>query len=383
MVHFNHASSSAGDSLLMNRVIEGLPNSILEKAKVERTPATLQIHATGKEIELDVRIQAVSLNHKGKLLLNVETTRVLNSSLKYSELHLRNFKAFQGNEIVLCSSRWRIALFQHGEFGGLSGHRAVITKTNGEEYEVKELEEVLTILKLFLTFLACDYQVPTVVIGYDSLNRIVCGQIGKFRVKAPPANWFDRTGKISSNWGHLFPAFWSQWKKHPHEIAIMIDYYVSSATMARCGLVKDAVAKSYEALEFLAGLVLNHPDPDDYAKNIAKALEKYDIPHRKLRKSKNPQTKQIMQDLGISGSGYQLINSVRNYITHPMEKGDPQTAKKMYRNYFDSDYARYYYVFDLSQFYFEYLFLKAYCDYTPPLESLHRLLAEISERLYV
>ncbi len=150
--------------------------------------------------------------------------------------------------------------------------------------------------------------------------------------------------------------------------------------MERCGLIKDAVAKSYEALEFLSGLILSDPDPKDYAQNIAKALKDYDIPNRKLQISSNPETTKIMRDLGISGSGFQLINSVRNYVTHPMEKKNPKATKALYRDYLDTEFAPYLFVHDLSQFYLEYLFLKAFCDYTPPR---HRYLIEYDERRYL
>lgn len=380
-IHFYHDSSPTEKSYLMSRVIKGLPNPIFERAKVERTPATIQISTPEGNLEHDVRILGVLSDREGILLLKDNITIVRNSLLKYAELHLTNFKNFIGNSVVLCGDEWRITLVKLR--GGASdvGHRARIERSNGGEFKVEELEEVLDVLRFFLTFVACKYQFPTTVIGYDSHHQVVCGKIGGFTFTKPLANWFDRIG-TNPEGVHLesiFPAFWSKWQTSPEEIAIIIDYYVSSATMERCGLLRDAVAKSYEALEFLAGLALSNPDPDDYPRNIAKALKEYDIPNHKLRNSRNPQTVQMMQDLGISGSGFQLINCVRNYITHPMEKGDPQTTKALYREYFDTEFTPYLFVYDLSQFYLEYLFLKSICEYTPPL---YRYLIEYEERRY-
>jgi len=380
-IHFYHDSSPIEESYLISRIIKGFPNPVLERAKVERTHATIQISTPEGDLEHDVRILGVLSEREGILLLKDKITIVRNSVLKYAELHLTNFKNFIGNRVVLCGDEWRIALVKHRGAGSYVGHRVRIERKNGGEFKVEELEKVLDVLRFFLTFVAGNYQFPTAVIGYDSHDQVVCGQIGGFTFTKPPANWFNRIGTNPEgvHLERIFPAFWSKWQTSPEEIAIIIDYYVSSATMERCGLLKDAVAKSYEALEFLAGLVLSSPDPDDYARNIAKALKEYEIPNHKLRNSRNPQTVQMMKDLGISGSGFQLINCVRNYITHPMEKRDPQTTKTLYREYFDTEFAPYLFVYDLSQFYLEYLFLKAICEYTPPL---HRHLIEYEERRY-
>lgn len=368
-IQFNLTTQSTEEYHPFSDLLSASPSPVFQQASVERTPATLRICRPEGDYEIDVRILAAVSAREGILLLNSRTVIVQKSRLKYADLHLRNFKDFIGKSLVLFGEEWKITLVQLGVFGDRSGHTARIERKDGEEFEVDELEKVLNILQYFLTFVACNYQFPTAVIGYNSFEQVVCGRIGRFDSRNPLANWFNRIGTNpeSVHLRNIFPAFWSKWQESPEEVAIIIDYYVSSATMERCGLLKDAVAKSYEALEFLAGQVLNNPNPKDYPQNIAKALKENSVPHRKLRESNNPQTLKMMRDLGISGSGFQLIYNVRNYITHPMEKGDPQTTKYLYREYFDTEYTPYLYVYDLSQFYLEYLFLKAFCGFAPPL----------------
>lgn len=125
-IHFYHDSSPTEKSYLMSRVIKGLPNPIFERAKVERTPATIQISTPEGNLEHDVRILGVLSDREGILLLKDNITIVRNSLLKYAELHLTNFKNFIGNSVVLCGDEWRITLVKLR--GGASdvGHRARI-----------------------------------------------------------------------------------------------------------------------------------------------------------------------------------------------------------------------------------------------------------------
>ena len=82
----------------------------------------------------------------------------------------------------------------------------------------------------------------------------------------------------------------------------------------------------------------------------------------------------LCRDLNVGNyQGPYLLNTVRSYVPHPLERGTAAEVKSRHISYLDDDPMNYVYLHDLSQFYFEYTFLKlcgySLGDYRPLLET--------------
>ena len=245
-------------------------------------------------------------------------------------------------------------------------HTGHISKSNEEEFEFGEMDDLLTGLTTFFAFVSCAYRHPTAVIGEDPQGKAVWGQIGRFDFMPRSTNWFDNGSCAPATvyLESLFPKFWEQWQRHPEKLYSVIESHINSKVMRQAGLPKEAVATSYSGLDVLANLILTDPDPNDSVANVCKALDCYDIPHRRLRKSETPITTQLATRLGVGKSGPHVIYSVRNYVVHPL---DPATdaIKQLHLEYLDDSYSPYFYLHDLCQFYLEYLLLIGLCGWQP------------------
>ena len=71
--------------------------------------------------------------------------------------------------------------------------------------------------------------------------------------------------------------------------------------------------------------------------------------------------------------GSYLLNTVRNYVIHPLDPKIHAQIKKTLVEHLDADKARYAYLHDLSQFYLEYTLLK-YCNCDVGVNNHRRLL---------
>ena len=246
------------------------------------------------------------------------------------------------------------------------GHSGYISKPAEVEFEISEMEDLLTGLSSFFAFVSCAYRHPTAIIGEDSQGKAAWGQIGRFDLMPRSTNWFDNNNCAPATvyLESLFPRFWEQWQSHPEELYSVIESHINSKVMRQAGLPKEAVAASYAGLDVLANLILTDPDPNDSVANVCKALDCYGIPHRRLRRSETPITTQLASKLGVGKSGPHVIYSVRNYVVHPL---DPTTdaIKQQHLDYLDDSYSPYFYLHDLCQFYLEYLLLIGLCDWRP------------------
>lgn len=266
------------------------------------------------------------------------------------------------HHIVLDSGNgWKIRLTRDEKpTRGLIGHTGLIERSEGGEYGTDELGDLLNGLKYFFAFVAGAYCHPTVVIGYDSQNRPVWGQIGRFaaaRHRLP--NWFNNG---SVRMGHaleeLFPSFWNRWIDHKDAMVAVIECYVHSNAMRKAGVPNDAVAKSYAGLEILASLTLKKTIDGSTSKEIHQVLCKQQIPHFLLTQDKTPTMARLSKDLGESEMrGAHLLGGVRNYVAHPLDRDLPAEVKEKYLKYLDADPVNYPYLHDLSQFYLEYALL--------------------------
>ena len=234
-------------------------------------------------------------------------------------------------------------------------------------------------LHYFFAFTTGIYCLPTVVIGYDTNNKRVWGQIGKFEGRQwHPRNWFNNSAipKVGRILEELFPEFWRKWTDKQAEIIAVIESYVDSNAMRKAGVPNRAMATSYAGLEVLAGLVLNKTISGNSDKEISKVLSKpcYKIPNTNIEESINPVTTRVRKELGVcEEQGPYLLNTVRNYVVHPLDRKRRAQIKEMPAKHLDADKTQYVYLHDLSQFYLEYMLLK-YCNYDVGVDNHRRLL---------
>ena len=135
------------------------------------------------------------------------------------------------------------------------------------------------------------------------------------------------------------------------------------------------MATSYAGLEVLAGLASEKTIGGGSDKEICKVLSDYQIPHTNIKESKNPVATRIRKELGVcQKQGPYLLNKVRNYIVHPLERKTQAQIKEILSTYLDADKIQYVYLHNLSQFYLEYMLLK-YCKFDVGADNHRRLLA--------
>lgn len=262
-------------------------------------------------------------------------------------------------------TEWEIILTRDAESTrNQVSHSGLITRENGEEFKVEEVDDLLAGLTHFFTFVSCAYRHPTAIIGEDSSGRTVWGQIGKFEMMRRSVNWFNNDSSIAAT-GYLeslFPKFWDKWRAHPEKLTAIIESHINSKAMQQAGLPKEALATSYSGLELLASVVLNNSKNN--IANVCKALDSHSIPHLHLDPSETPKTAQLASNLGKSSSGPRLIYDIRNYVTHPQDRRS-NTIKQAYLEQLDDAYSPYFYLNDLCQFYLEYLLLIGLCGWKP------------------
>ena len=282
---------------------------------------------------------------------------------------------------------WSITITKENlETRGSKAHNGVITKEDGNEYSVDELIDVLSVLESFFTFVVGDYCLPTVAIGYGVGGSPLWGQIGRFTSNPPKSfNWFanPQNMTLGSHLEVLFPKFWQTWIGKGKEVSEAIDLYVRSARLRRDGYLVGAITDSYAGLETLASLVLGQTIVGASAGKIDQALKSKGIPHRCLKSLNLPVFENVCKTLNVSsGKGVFVLSEVRNYDPHPLGKGADAQIKPDLYELIHNNLSLLVYLHDLSQFYFEYLFL-AYCvgndtKAEPGHGRFRRLLAELN-----
>ncbi len=285
----------------------------------------------------------------------------------------------QVNIVLKTDTGWMITLTKDDEeTRGCISYSGLITRTEEEEFSVKELSHLLEGLTYFLSFAGSAFRHPTAVIGYDSENVVTWGQIGKFTHKPSSTNWFvnDSMRPATVYLERLFPRFWSAWEKHQNEVNRIIEYYINSEAVQRAGLPREAVATSYAGLDMLAHLLISNPARDSSTRVVERALEQFNVPDPCLDASRTPVTARLATVLGLNRSGVPLLNSVRNYVVHPLQRNS-HTFKTQHSELLDNSYSEYFHVHDLSQYFLEYLLLQGLCSYTP---ERYRRLSETINR---
>ena len=400
---------------------------LLERAWLESDPVTLQLHTSSLPFQpqvgpkLQAKVFYAGYQHRGTLVLDRNRVTIQDSPLKSAEFCLVDFPDFitperqrssiagigtpereklqsvatalggdasvkihpSPHRIVLDSGDgWNIVLTKdEQQTRGLVSHTGLVTRSDGREYETGELDDILEGLKYFFAFIAGVYCHPTIVIGYDSRNLPVWGEVGRFEAgRDRLVNWFNngKSVPLGVYLENLFLGFWKWWRAKRSELVAAVQCYVHSNTMTKAGIPDDAVAKSYAGLEILASLTLARTIEYDSRKEITNVLSSGQVPHLQLSAPDAPVMTKLCRDLNVGNyQGPYLLNTVRSYVPHPLERGTAAEVKARHIKYLDADPMNYVYLHDLSQFYFEHIFL-GLCgysprDYRPLLETMRRV----------
>ena len=298
-------------------------------------------------------------------------------------------KAPEGKIVLQTGCGWTVDICKQLDLlRGMVSHEGVVTRTDGREYRINELENLLEGLKSFFAFVAGDYCHPTVVIGYSTSKSPSWGQTGRLsEISKPRMNWFENN--YTPFTGHylkvLFPKFWEIWSDKSKEVDEVINLHVGSNNTLRNGNPKGALAESYAALETLASLTSGTTIRGDSDKEIDLALVKNEVPFRLVNEDtlETSYFSDACDELKIGCyNGVYLLNEVRNYVPHPLEPKTNAEIKPEVHNFLHKNRLPLTFLHDLSQFYFEHLFL-AYCgpEFIPPKLGQKRfrgLLAEIN-----
>ena len=377
--HYEPEPDSSG-AVAFGRLLFGT-HPLLERAWKTGDPIALQLHTSSsmqmnrvERQKLDARVTYAGPGQRGRLALDKNHVVVQKTPLRKSEFCMTNFPKFLTRyrpfSIVLeCGEGWRITLTQDEALTRDStSHTGLIEKSEGRDYEIGQLDDVLRALQYFFAFVAGVYCHPTAVIGYDSRNLPTLGEIGRFDLQRPnQLNWFSHDKDIQEGvyLEDLFPRFWRLWSKKRNEIIAVIECYVHSEAMQKAGVPNDAVAKSYAGLEVLASLMLGKPIKGNSADKINKVLSCNFILNICLDEAETPFLARLCRELVKAEEnrerGPYLLNEVRNYVAHPLRRKEAEIKKK-HLDLLDSDMSHYVYLHDLSQFYLEYMFL-SFCGY--------------------
>ena len=262
---------------------------------------------------------------------------------------------------------WSVTIAkEETETRGSITHTGVITFHDSRAYSPDALTETLTGIGTFFAFVAGHHCFPTVAVGYNKERRPVWGRVARFPdAQRKPLNWFVNSQDIPQG-GYLeslFPKFWEKWKVKSKEIGEAIDLYIRSATSRQYGNRLGAIGESYAALETLASLVQDKTIHNNGANQISEVLKEKGIPRRSLKELNLPvftKLGKILDDQ--SGEGVYLLNEVRNYGPHPLKMRTQAEIKPDLHDVSQNESRLLVYLHDLSQFYFEHLFL-AYCGF--------------------
>ena len=353
---------------------------LLDQAWKDRDSVTVQLKTVPRsprprynadQPKVAARVYQAGTHNRGELVLDENQVVVQDSLLRRAEFCVVNLPIMQisspsEREVFFESGGWRIVLTVDEEpTRDLVGWTGLIEKSDGSEYKVSELDDVLQGLNYFFAFVAGVYRSPTVVIGYTTEDQPVWGKIGRFDVKGLGGNWFrsSSTMHTSGFLEDLFAQFWCQWEKGRSEITSVVERYIHSNIIGGIGAWDTALFTSYTGLEMLARLVLgsdadrNEKGYKTSSQKINRALDRVNKPRCSVRnisldESQTPRMAAMAKNLSGNNNGPRLLGDVRNYVVHPLERMRAERYKEL-----DSDSSLYVYLHDLSQFYLEYMFL--------------------------
>ena len=328
-----------------------------------------------------------SSTNRGVLTLNEGIVEVAKSLISRAEFYVGNLPSMaiplmplKEQPIVLNSHGWKITL--RGDCGprDTTGYMGVVERLDRTQFTSGRLLKLLQAWTYFLCFVTGTSRAPTVVLGYGDTERAkpIWGKLGSFDSKYPDSNWFSNPsgGHSTSFFGALFTKFYSKWQCHSENIRSLAQRYEHGRAVEKIGSFDTALIISFSGLEALAIAILSAEGkcvPREASKKINKAIREvrrrcnHDIGMVSLNSAETPELCSLSKDLGVRENGPWLLSKARNYAVHFGDRLGDVRFKKL------AESEEYYlFLHDLSQFYFEYMFL-AYLDF-PDVEPPRALL---------
>ena len=223
-------------------------------------------------------------------------------------------------------------------------HTGMVKRSDGCEFTVKDVEGLLSALRLFLSFSRGAFCGLTLVVGKDGSGESVWEQWGTHRVtewSSASPSWFDRmNGYILSD---AFPGFWMLWQRDHKLLHMVVDLYLN-ANLGSHGVGYDGgLILSQAALERFS----YHNNEYNTGSRIAKTLKNLGVSENALRISQEncPELAELGRQYDWEHGPHALVE-LRNNIVHPNDKY--QNLKR----------RAYYEAWNLAQWYTELILLR-------------------------
>ena len=224
-------------------------------------------------------------------------------------------------------------------------HTGTVTRADGSEFSVSEVEQLLHGLNLFLSLARGAYCGLTLVKGKSRDGQVAWERWGTNKVTGwfSPPSWFDR------HHGHVlakvFPGFWCLYQQHQQDLRTIITLYLDSNLGSSHGVGQDAgLILTQAALERMA-----HKEDGKPGKSIAKTLRKGGISKEALSISPDacPELARLAEKHGWKHGPHALV-AIRNNVVHPRQDYGKISARA------------YYEAWNLGQWYLELMLLSLF-----------------------
>ena len=293
------------------------------------------------------------------------------SSLELGVLNFPNFLLGQDKK-VLVGAQWRVlgsVILQAGgweieiaavtalseiekklkvEGGYAITHTGTVKRFDRGDFAARDVEPLLSALRLFLSFARGAFCGLTLVVGKDNNGESAWEQWGTHRVTEwsnPPPSWFDRmNGYILAE---AFPGFWKLWENNEQLMRMVVDLYLNANLGGHGVGCHGGLMLAQAALERFSYYIKSNKA----GVRIEGALRDMGISEAALRIS--PESCPELAVLGRIHSwehGPHALVELRNNIVHPKDK---------YRNLCQ---RAYYEAWNLAQWYLELTLLRK-CGY--------------------
>ncbi len=225
-------------------------------------------------------------------------------------------------------------------------HSGTITRIDGADFSVADVERLLHGLSLFLSFARGAYCGLTLVKGKSRDGRVAWERWGADRVTGwfSPPSWFDR--HHSQLLADVFPGFWRRYQEREEELRTVITLYLDSNLGRSHGVGLDGgLILTQAALERMAHNVRGKKTGN----RIAKALVENGISEKALciPPDSCPELAMLAAKHDWKHGPHALVD-IRNNVVHPHQEYGKISARA------------YYEAWNLGQWYLELMLLRLF-----------------------
>lgn len=327
-------SGLSGNDRLWRTADEMLPVTI--RFRNRRAVEALVTNLVGRAIGGD----GVESPAKGSLFFTQNQFTVVDSPIKYAQFCIEDFPVFLGDHAMyphisgdyvhmlgrseIEADGWQIIITESADADkdvSAVTHTGEISRTDGKDFSVAELNHLCDGLTQFFTFITGVYRTASVTIARDADGRYVWGRIGRFnQSKYLGDNWFSLHEGASI--ATLFPGFWRFFNNQTEAVRNLVGLYAQSSMIAhmRLALYPSALKESQSALEGLSKLELGRGRDckEPASKYITTALCKSGIEYDLCELPSVMGVWQKYRTQKDDNAGPTFITRLRNKSTHPL-----------------------------------------------------------------